>query len=186
MKGINHRVITGGIAILAGAHAPGVVGAIIGSTVPDIDIRLGIPHRTWTHWAPVYAISLGILSVTPSSVFPSIPAFRDINFSVKNFLMWILIGALLHLLEDLPTTSGIPLLRPTGDFEPKGTGFLGAIRTGQRWTLDLTRTGGLLEYALSLGLISIFIASFAEGKTVPMLTDVHNAISQIGGFRFHG
>lgn len=186
MKGINHKIITGGVAILAGAHAPDVLGAIIGSTVPDIDIRLGIPHRTWTHWAPLYAISLGILSMVSPNVFPSFSALSAVDFSTKNFFMWILIGALLHLLEDLPTTSGIPLLSPIGDFDQKGSGFLKALRTGQRWTLGLTRTGGIFEYTLSLGMISFFIAAFVNGHPGVVWTDLHETLSKIGGLGVHG
>ncbi|OCX68474.1 hypothetical protein A6M27_17080 [Acidithiobacillus thiooxidans] len=83
--------------------------AFFGSSAPDwLEIPQGwqgrkrlsvIPHRTWTHWWPVWLGStlfgLGILTATPH---PFVLAFT--------------LGAWLHLLMDIPNPMGLPLWHP--------------------------------------------------------------------------
>lgn len=76
-------------------NAPISVIGLLGSTAPDLDIQLGLKHRTITH-------SLLFLGITTLVITP---------FSVKISLVWF-VNYLLHLLLDGMTVSGVPLLYP--------------------------------------------------------------------------
>ncbi|MHB8369748.1 MAG: metal-dependent hydrolase [Leptospirales bacterium] len=126
MKHLNHRIITTGIALLSGAGLPGLAGALAGSVLPDLDIPLGIPHRTVTHWWLLPALGASTALIIPFS-----------NPEWRAFCFWLSAGALLHIAEDSLTNGGVPLLRPFG----------------KRFSFRLTRTGGILEYLLSFGIL---------------------------------
>jgi membrane-bound metal-dependent hydrolase YbcI (DUF457 family) len=145
---ISHIFITGSVAILAGSGPIGLAGAIVGAKVPDLDIPLGISHRTLTHWWAVYASGLFYLTFfTPS-----------LNSSILIFLHWLLIGALLHILEDSLTTGGVPLLTPfpigSKSFERVGTMRFSKTK---RFSFGLTKTGGKLEYIILAIMIAIVV-----------------------------
>lgn len=127
MKHLNHRIITTGVAFLSGASLPGLAGALTGSVLPDLDISLGIPHRTITHWwVP------GTFGVFATLIVPfSDPAWKE-------FCLWFPVGILLHIVEDSLTTGGVPLLRPFG----------------KRFSFRLTRTGGVLEHLISFAVLA--------------------------------
>lgn len=125
MKYSNHRIITAGIALLSGASLPGLAGALAGSVLPDLDIPLGIPHRTVTHWWLPPAIGMGAALLLGS------------DSPWRAFFLWLSAGVLLHIVEDSLTTGGVPLLHPFG----------------KRFSFRLTRTGGILEYMLSFGIL---------------------------------
>ena len=86
----------------------GVVG-IIGATAPDIDLKLGIKHRTITH---------SLLFLFLSSLFIFL-------FSKSIAIVWF-INVLLHLIADSFTKMGIAWLYP---FKRKYYGYK-LIRTG--------------------------------------------------------
>lgn len=133
MKPLSHRVITASVAVLSSAPPVGIVGAVVGSTVPDMDLRLGIPHRTWTHWWP--------LAVFPAILFWFFP-FEGILPDVRTGLFWFFVGAFLHIIEDSTTASGVPLLSPRG----------------RRFSFRLTKTGGTLEKILVAGcLVAVLV-----------------------------
>lgn len=124
MKHFNHRIITTGAIVIAGVDLSGVASAMVGSTLPDLDLRLGIPHRTLTHWWILYA---GLAAVSEVLPLPSVPPLAN------HVVYWLCIGALFHILEDSVTPSGVPLLLPFG----------------KNFSFNLSRTGGKLEYVLS-------------------------------------
>jgi len=68
-----------------------VVPAMVASTLPDIDLKLGIKHRTWTH----HAVLIPLLLVP--AVLSKNPIF--LSFAV---------GYVSHLIADAFTPSGIP------------------------------------------------------------------------------
>lgn len=163
MKKINHRIISTGIAVLSGAKPEGIIGAFVGATFPDIDLAVGIRHRTITHWLPIYLLPLGIL-LAMADRFQEHPLLFE-------SLLWFLLGAILHLVEDIGTPAGLPILTPF----PK-----------KNFSLKFTKTGGRLEYVLSL---SVFIAlavtaSFHPEKVTSLIkesvTDVSVIVSGIG------
>lgn len=100
------------------------VFSILGSTAPDwLELRRNgntlIPHRTITHWLPVW-ICLFILSaysVNPQ-VFSLFSFLEDYTFNevTRDCLLGFSIGGLLHLLFDLPNPMGIPILTPVNRF----------------------------------------------------------------------
>jgi len=139
VKHLNHRIITAGIALLSGASLPGLAGALAGSVLPDLDIPLGIPHRTVTHcWLPP-VMGMGAALILP---------FSDSGW--KAFCFWLSAGILLHIAEDSLTTGGVPLLRPFG----------------KRFSFRLTRTGGMLEYLLSFGVLAVYGAVLVRNPEV--------------------
>jgi membrane-bound metal-dependent hydrolase YbcI (DUF457 family) len=103
MMGRTHTLI--GIAALYAAHASGLhplnsgveigfaaVGALIGSTLPDVDLRVGIPHRTYTH---NILIPLGMFFINHSQ-----------------FVFGLALAYLFHILADCLTVMGVPILYP--------------------------------------------------------------------------
>lgn len=132
MMKISHRVITVSATFLSGAGWPVVVGSLIGSTLPDIDLTVGIPHRTMTHWFP---LPLSICAA--SLILPS--ASGDPHRIFNDILLGIGIGAILHIVEDSLTQGGVPLATPMG----------------KRFSFRLTKTGGQLERIIVLVLIPL-------------------------------
>lgn len=126
MKHLNHRIITSGIALLSGASLPGLAGALTGSVLPDLDIPLGIPHRTVTHWWLPPAMGMGDALLLGS------------DSPLRAFFLWLSAGVLLHIAQDSLTTGGVPLLRPFG----------------KRFSFHLTRTGGVLEHLISFAVLA--------------------------------
>jgi len=84
-----------------------VVPAMVASTLPDIDLKLGIKHRTWTHHAILIPLLL-------------IPAILSHNPIILSFA----VGYVSHLIADAFTPSGIPYLT----FKDRFT--LNAFKTG--------------------------------------------------------
>ena len=127
VKHLNHRIITSGIALPSGASLPGLAGALAGSVLPDLDIPLGIPHRTITHWWLPPAMGMVVLLLLGS------------DSPLRAFFLWLSAGALLHIAQDSLTTGGVPLLRPFG----------------KRFSFRLTRTGGVLEHLISFAVMAV-------------------------------
>ncbi len=147
-----HKVTTVSLAVLLQAPPEGILGALIGSTFPDIDIRMGLVHRTWTHWWPFYMLPAGILFYCLQHYGMSLPAYF-----VVSFLAWFCVGAYMHLIEDCITYSGIPSLSPVTSAYPQKA-FL--FSTKQRFSLMLTSTGGGLEKAIMVTVVSLVVFIF--------------------------
>ncbi len=119
MTKTGHQMTGVGAALAAvgliGSAYPGqnlfliAVLAFFGSSAPDwLEIPQGwqgrkrlsvIPHRTWTHWWPVWTgatlFGLGVFTAVPH---PFVLAFT--------------LGVWLHLLMDIPNPMGLPLWSP--------------------------------------------------------------------------
>ena len=105
MKWINHQVVTGFIVYAATDDALFVASSIIGAVIPD---RVeGSPpqesraywkwrknHRTWSHYPPLY-IALIAAAQFAMTYFPD-PKVE----LILNLLIYALVGALLHIVED--------------------------------------------------------------------------------------
>jgi inner membrane protein len=99
-----------------------VLGHILGATAPDwmeIRVKSGegmrtlIPHRTITHWLPIWLVMFYFSYATATE---SIDLGIPINGYLVEFIMGFAIGGLLHLLTDLPNPAGIPIISPSGKF----------------------------------------------------------------------
>jgi membrane-bound metal-dependent hydrolase YbcI (DUF457 family) len=64
-----------------------------------------IPHRTITHWWPVWTAASALLAIWP---FPEDPEWTLIRMAAFGFVA----GAWMHLLMDIPNPTGIPILSP--------------------------------------------------------------------------
>ena len=168
----NHLVSTVGFALICGASGPSVVTAMLGCRVPDLDMKFGIPHRTYTHWAPLYGLAVFLVYMyMPSFTLPLL--WLPVGLHLKNMVLWFFYGALFHILEDLPTTMGVPFLLPRDEgWGRTGVGFFKSIKTGQRWTLGLTKTGGFVEYVLVAGVVLtavyVFFTRIQSGHYSPV------------------
>lgn len=76
-------------------HNPITLVGVIGSTFPDWDYLLGIPHRTITHSLLALFVSSGVICL----------------FHTKVALVWFICYGL-HLLGDSITKMGVPYLYP--------------------------------------------------------------------------
>lgn len=133
MLRLPHRIVTTGLAIVVGAPPAAIVGAYAGATFPDIDIRMGIPHRTWTHWLPLYGILMaggGIAWVMAGSPLARL---------LEELFMGFVVGAILHIIEDAPTHSGIPILTPNG----------------KHFSFNWTYSGGMFEKVVALAVVGL-------------------------------
>ena len=73
-----------------------LICGIIGSTMPDLDFTLGIPHRTWTH----SLIGMLVVVVVCSIINPVFGLSVCANYST-------------HIIADSMTKMGVPILYPT-------------------------------------------------------------------------
>lgn len=157
MYGVPHKIITMGSLLLAGAPLEVIVGGGVGSTLPDLDKKIGIAHRTWTHWWPLY--------ILPGGFFLFLLYFRNLDPSsatILRFSLGLVLGGLLHILEDSITKMGIPVFSPNG----------------KRFSLSLTTSGGVLEKIIALGVILsciIYIRDgYGETLFIPFLSPIKN------------
>ena len=97
------------------------LGTIFGSTAPDwMEIRLSkdvtvIPHRTITHWLPLWVgllfIMLSQMGIYPLPL-PILPSLSPFPLIEESIILGFACGGLLHLLLDIPNPMGIPLWTP--------------------------------------------------------------------------
>lgn len=107
MKGVTHRIFGTALAIGAGKilewnllsteGAIYVGSALISSTVPDLDFKLGLKHRGISH----YFITSTILTGVTYFLTKSVPISAGVG-----------VGLTSHLLGDMNTVYGVPLLAP--------------------------------------------------------------------------
>ena len=93
-----------------------------------------IPHRTITHWWPLWLSSALLVTVWPVSL-PVIHIFASAKtLAVGNLLRMALAGftagGIMHLFMDVPNPTGIPILTPLAR---------------SRWSLRWWRSGNVLE-----------------------------------------
>lgn len=97
---------------------------ILGSKAPDwLEIQKSdgstvIPHRTITHWFPIW---LGLLFLGfafketqgfDSTAISSFPHSQYISDAISLAIIGLSVGSLSHILTDLPNPMGVPLLTP--------------------------------------------------------------------------
>lgn len=117
MRWQNHK-LTSGAAIYAvtGGYFPSLM-AMLGSIMPDL-LEMGIVrHRTVTHWPPPW-IALAIVTYGACRLSSNVWLY---------FLLFICIGALLHLGEDYLSVTGIPFLSPGSPRRGAGLYFTGTV-----------------------------------------------------------
>jgi len=119
----------------ANISIPALIGALVGSLLPDIDEPnsymgrqfifiseplklLGIKHRTWSH-----------------SIFFIIP-FIVLGLIINPIFYFIGYGIFMHILEDMITNSGVPLFYPL---------------IKKRIGIRIMNTNSFIEHILSFG-----------------------------------
>ena len=92
-----------------------------------------IPHRTITHWWPLWLAAATLVVIWPVHV-PAIHLFAaktiQTNGILRMALAGFVAGGVMHLLMDVPNPTGIPILTPMAR---------------SRWSLRLWRSGNALE-----------------------------------------
>ena len=95
------------------------IGTLLGSSFPDIGELARfygrwraslIPHRTLTHWIPLYVV---ILAALPS-VAPHMPWW------IASIIKGVCFGSLLHIALDFFSPAGVPILNPFGTRKSAG------------------------------------------------------------------
>lgn len=79
-----------------------------------------IPHRTITHWLPIWILMLLFAIVNINPEYLNIPFIHKLqienNLNYSNYIFSLIlgyaIGGLTHLLTDIPNPMGIPILTP--------------------------------------------------------------------------
>jgi len=128
MKLASHKALGISIGLYANYNVYGVIGITIGSILPDIiDIFLSgsnnkffsIIHRKISHWWLVYAVLIYL-------------SYHKILYHIviNQAVFYISFGAIIHILFDSLTKSGVPLLNP----------FKQDLKIG------VITTGSILEY----------------------------------------
>ena len=151
MKWLNHQIVTGFIVYAATDNALFVASSIVGAVIPD---RVeGSPpkdnneywawrrrHRTWSHYPILYLALIGLLLFAKDYCqsiglnFVTTTPFIDV-------LIFALIGALLHIVEDA-ICGKVPILTPHS-----------------KHGIKLFEVGSWKEYAFATIIVLICLAS---------------------------
>ena len=150
MKWLNHQITTGFIVYAATNDALAVAASIAGAVLPD-KVEGSPPkeskaywkwrkkHRTWSHYPPLYFLLLAVAQVC--KIYFQTP----IAEIICNIVSYILIGALLHIVED-----GI-------------CGKVPILSTKKKHGLKLFKVGSAGEYFCSFLIVTACVAfSFRE------------------------
>jgi membrane-bound metal-dependent hydrolase YbcI (DUF457 family) len=107
MKGTTHKIFGAALAVGAGElfkmdlisvnGAVYTASALITSTAPDLDLKLGLKHRGASHYFITSATLTGLTYVLTHNIFITAGAF---------------VGLLSHLIGDMNTIYGVPFLAP--------------------------------------------------------------------------
>jgi inner membrane protein len=131
-------------------------GTLLGSSFPDVGEFVQfrgkwrsslIPHRTLTHWIPLYVIVIVAIHY----------AAQSLPWWAANLISGVCFGSILHIALDLFSPCGIPLLHPFGARRSLG------LKRGGGGKPCLYRTGTAEELpviaAAVLGIV-VFIAPY--------------------------
>lgn len=158
MMGYSHKIITTTTAIIVGAPVIGVAGALAGSTLPDADIKLGIEHRTLTHYWPVY-----VVSAVAIKMYDLHSSLTPLQHSGLVFGFWMCLGALMHILEDSLTKGGVPWITPYGS----------------KFSFRLTKTGGVLEKFIMVGMVALLFYVYPPATLGPHVGHLIDGLSNV-------
>ena len=90
-----HLAVATALTVIPIYNSPLSVLGLIGSTLPDVDLRIGIPHRTLTHCL-IFAVVTSIIALSLNIQIGIIYAISIVS----------------HLVLDSYTRMGIPLFYP--------------------------------------------------------------------------
>ena len=152
MKWINHQILTGFIVYAATDNALCVASSIVGAVIPD---RVeGSPpreknaywawrrrHRTWSHYPVIYLALIGLIVFAKDYLRLLDATFTPTATLALDVLMYVLIGALLHIVED-GICGKVPIFTPHS-----------------KHGLKLFTVGSWKEYVFSTIVILICLAS---------------------------
>lgn len=137
MKLKNHTILAAVIGLSAGAPPEGLAALALGSVLPDkldFNIAMGSEylfrkvHRGITHWPWIYVAFFCAGLALP----PSLPY-------VQSFVLWLSLGAIIHLVGDMMTPGGIPWAWP--------------LR--KKVSLRLFKTGTIGEYLFTWAVVAL-------------------------------
>ncbi|EGQ60368.1 hypothetical protein GGI1_00005, partial [Acidithiobacillus sp. GGI-221] len=105
-----------------------------------------IPHRTITHWWPLWLVPALLVTVWPVHV-PAVHLFASTTLAIGGVLRMTLAGfsagGVMHLLMDVPNPTGIPILTPMAR---------------SRWSLRWWKSGNALEPLAGLAMAGVACA----------------------------
>ena len=140
MKWRNHKLVTLCVVYSMTGDVVPTAAAVVGSVLPDLlEFRIGkdsaglIPHRTITHYPPIWIAAFASLWL----MYQSTGSASWIIYAG----MFAVLGGLLHLAEDALSKGGIPFFSPYG--KPHGAGVY--------------KVGTTSEEALAFGLVFFFL-----------------------------
>lgn len=116
---------------------------MLGALAPDFMEFGVIPHRTITHYWPIYALI--ILAMSPGYTQDTIITLFGIEEISNNFSAGataFCVGAISHILMDLPFYGGTPLFRPFKKVKTLGLVFDGGYNN-------------TVENIVSVGIVSV-------------------------------
>lgn len=166
MKWITHQVGAFGAGMLLQLPLAGLAACVVGGILPDVfDQKLaGLfrnrqkafnnIHRGFTHWPGLW---LGLL-VAVCVVLPAGPSGL-----VRAVLFGAAVGGLSHVVLDMMTPQGIPLL---------------PFSRRNRFSLHLCRTGSLGEYAFCAAMIAAMVL-FMRGDILGQAEACMRLISRV-------
>lgn len=134
MRWHNHKLVTFSVVYAATGGLVPSLCAMSGSVLPDV-LEIGglIKHRTVTHWPYPYLAALIIMF-----------AMNSLINSVFTYMMFfVVLGAVMHLLEDVLSIGGLPFGKtPTSNYYG-----LGIYRT-HSWSEEGTMLGFVVAFML--------------------------------------
>lgn len=172
MKWLTHQIVGAGTALLIGLPPPAVGAAWMGSIAPDvIDQKIAglFPdkqkafykiHRRTTHWAGWWLAMWGAALTVPG-LADLVPGLNELPV----LLTGLGLGGVMHVLLDMCTPSGVPLL---------------PFSRTPRFSLNLCRTGSLGEYLfLAVALAVMWLIKYDGAR--PLLERALHGLRHLAG-----
>ncbi len=171
MRWFTHKSVTLAGAVWLGASVPALLGALVGSILPDcLDRflaggdreRFWRVHRGFTHWGGWYVLLIFAVPYVSSALAPDLLSslFPGVGLAGRgapavqagaDVLLGIGFGALFHVILDALNPSGVPLL---------------PWRRRPRLSLNLVATGSWREVAFLIAAALLMLWKMPEARSM--------------------